>query len=1481
MLKAGGETEKVGNQYEFNIVTLYYAKLLCDEVLYVQSESYDSAIAQGLDIRVLTKDNKIHAIQAKSRNGLDDKWTISKLKQYSVIKNACHHILNGSTFILVSPLSYSLLSDWCRQAKAFNDIEYFEKNIITKTAHQEFQELLAEIKSYWNDSNRNILDFFKFFHIETIPDNKQYIINALSGEAHIIQAEQAYELLDHYPTKHNKIAISVYVSEIRNFLEKNNITFYIIDKPAASNALSDLQNKFINNLKRGLINNNWIERQEYKELRRILNAGNVAIISGNAGTGKSGIIYKLCTDLKSNNSIFLPLSFEVNRPNNNLHEYGKSLGFSTSPIEVLKELANNNPCYLIIDQVDAINWEQKDWNSTFEACCSIVKQCSNIKNMKLVLACRTIDANNILSFWESSAPDLSKCKIELSNLPVHTISSAITAKQFGLLSNDAKKLLTNPRNLKLYTEIIKDKDYVPTNDIIHDFIETKQQELVNKGFNSSEIKELHRFLVNKMRDNESTTLSMHILEEKFSDGIINAYRSAGVIEITHNNLIKFSHQSILDYYLVKDILDEYDKCHDASKILKIYNACPIGYLHLIQHFIEALYGEDDYLAQLDNVLSCKTLRPQIKNIAMRALKTLPSSEATNKLFIKILRNPEYGLKYLPYLLSDDKEFARCFIKQPELKKMLASSSFEDNLNAVNALICADNQYAVDILNKYIGTNASKEVQRQIIFQIDDLASSDNYFAIKIYLLKSNTTQLIHVDWKSIADNNISRLADYISIFLSTNSINYNYIDEIEHDGRLIDAIKTNPSYFYSASQDKIEREFPDTLQYDRISQYDKAHKLASEIFENSLLFVEDRELLTLIFSDKQYYSHSALRCLVHPDKKDGLSIFRVLLDCDFILKNDYRYDRQLLEIICELIKRYAPLLDDNQLKKLENQIISYKSPSLLEFAKVRFEQQKKGYYYPFFEEEQKRFLECLPAAQLSDTSTVYLNYLERKFPEKSYYTWTPERDQVDVYDVVSCIENKWQKFSKKTWHQIMSNPKTGRDDHHRMVKISPGVVAESTLHEFTSTTLMAARTTPEFFADIALSYDDLRTPFIETICLGLSESAQSENSPKNKFVAVFQKYFDITNKRISSGFVRFVRNYKVDTLWIRDKLFEIATQPDKYENETMNVWPSGWDKKLDSLSTHDLDTEKINRVQTNAITCISYILFDDKSLFGKIKSILESCMNSEHPVHLLSALDILYPILNFDKEYAIEKILWIYKKDMRTLASYMSIRILPIIMQFCPNRIYSTLLNAIEANPKGFTYVFNRIVEAYCHCGYYKKLVKRLIKSHYDICLNAAVNIALNTQEQTTATRAMKLIMLLSHSANTESKRIELIERGINNKIADNPKLRKILLNNIKKIKNYSNYNTQIYIANALQKQEHLLSIKEIIITYCAKVINSNSEYRHGFEYTIPLLIRLYTEAKVKKRKILSLKCLNIIDKIYKNHAITKEIIDKYQNFDT
>ena len=122
------------------------------------------------------------------------------------------------------------------------------------------------------------------------------------------------------------------------------------------------------------------------------------------------------------------------------------------------------------------------------------------------------------------------------------------------------------------------------------------------------------------------------------------------------------------------------------------------------------------------------------------------------------------------------------------------------------------------------------------------------------------------------------------------------------------------------------------------------------------------------------------------------------------------------------------------------------------------------------------------------------------------------------------------------------------------------------------------------------------------------------------------------------------------------------------------------------------------------------------------------------------------------------------EKDIRTLASYISIRILPTIMQACPDRLYNILLSAVDANTEDFTYVFNRIIEAYCHCGYYKKLVMRLIESHYDICLNAAVNIALNTQKQATADRAMKLVMLLSRSADTDSKRIGLINRITNKK---------------------------------------------------------------------------------------------------------------------
>ncbi len=240
--KTGGEIEKGGNQYESIVLIYYFAKLLNDDVLFVQSESYESELEQGTDIIIKTHGDSLFVVQAKSRDGIDDVWNISKLKKHSIIKNACCHILSGRDFHLASPLDFTVLKDLCSQSHAFDDFCSFEKFIIKNNPTSKvtffFEKMVKEIKIYFTEESP--LKFFQHFYVDFLPDNRQHIIDNLSSYGKINEPETAFSLLDHYTTKFNKLGQPIFVTEIRNYLKQQNITFFNIDKQASSLTLNDL-----------------------------------------------------------------------------------------------------------------------------------------------------------------------------------------------------------------------------------------------------------------------------------------------------------------------------------------------------------------------------------------------------------------------------------------------------------------------------------------------------------------------------------------------------------------------------------------------------------------------------------------------------------------------------------------------------------------------------------------------------------------------------------------------------------------------------------------------------------------------------------------------------------------------------------------------------------------------------------------------------------------------------------------------------------------------------------------------------------------------------------------------------------------------------------------------------------------------------------------------------------------------------------------
>ncbi|MCM1440014.1 MAG: hypothetical protein NC131_12560 [Roseburia sp.] len=1477
--KTGGEIEKGGNQYESLVLVYYFAKLLNDDILFVQSESYEAELEKGTDIIIKTRDDNIFVVQAKSRDGIDDVWDINKLKKHSIIKNACHHISNGRDFHLVSPLDFTALKDLCKQSQSFDDFRLFEKFIFRDNPKSKvavfFEKIVKEIKT--NFADEDALRFFHHFYVDFLPDYKQFFIDNLASCGKINEAKHAFSLLDHYPTKLNRLGRPIYVTEIHNYLKEHKITFYNINNQAASLTLINLQDKFINNLQRKLINQTWHERNEFNKLNYVLKNQNVAIISGQAGTGKSALIYKLCKELQNANKIFLPLSFEVSKPNNNLYEYGKALGFTASPIEILKNLSNGETCYLIIDQVDAIKWEQTDWNSAFDACCTIVEEISKVPNLKIIFACRTIDADKILKFWNSDAPKLSSCQILLSKLSVDYVKNIVGSQKYERLSNSLREMLRNPNNLKLYTELCAKENYVPTVNLIKDYIDYKQQELIKKGFSESSVFSFLNCLIDELKRTNSTTIYEYKVNENFSSDLINAYCSAGIIEITDNSLIKFTHQSILDYYFAKDLLNSLDSGRSIVKVIRQYNKNPLGNLDVIKQFLESCYNRKNYLDYLENIIFSKQIRMIIKNTAIRALRTLGPNDKTNKLYMKVLRSKQYGMKYLYFLSDGNRNFSSYFIKQKEFNNLLISSDFNDNLHAINLLLQADNVETTKILSDYVSNISDERILRSLIHNIDDIDSCDELFAIKIELLKKTINKSYYIDWSKILSGPSERIKQYLIVFLINDNLDIDNIDATKVGEQIVKAVATDYNYFYKLSKTKVESVFTYELDFDNIAQYDCRKNLYATIFETSLLFISFDELFSLFYSDRKFYKHSALRAILNYDFNYGLKALIKLIKDGYISKQNYFHDRKLLEIICRLISKYANDLPEKQFRVLENQIINYKSPSVIEFAKERFAQRRLGYYYHFCEEEQKRFLECLPQEKLAKKSQNYLVYLSRKFPKNEYYVWVPEMDQATGYTVVSCIAKKWQQFSAKVWHQLMSNPKTGQKERSKMTIDENGQAVEATMFEFCSTINTAVRVKPKTFVELALQFDDLRLPFIEAICEGLYDGNVEGVSPNEICTAeqkllVYKKYFNIENKKILRSFVWFIERNDIMNPWIYERLIEIVKNPDKYEHNDMNTWSSNWNHDMNTLTTRDLDTEKINRIQTCAVNCLANTLFDKKDLPVEIESILSECINSSHPVVLLSTIDILYPIWNFNKDFVVNNMVDIFNKDIRLLSAIKSLNLLQHVIQNYHESFKEIFLTAIKANNKDFENLYRIIIIAYCHYGYYKELVTLLSANFSNLCLTTCTQILINNDSADILERARNVIITIQDFETRSENPKNQMDSIFESKLITDKKNQNLILRAIKSKAFFNDSFSEYRFISSVKESSNLISLKKIIITYVNTLLRARDYISIEIDELIHIIIGLHREAVENKQKALSRKCLNLLDKIYSNFVIVRDI---------
>lgn len=1472
----GGETEKLGNNYEDNVLIYYYGQVMKGNYLAVMSEAFNKDLEQGGDIYLYDYENRVTVVQVKSRNGNKNDWDIKSLIDKNIIKNACHHICNGNKFVLASTLSCAFLQDLIKHAAAFNNYDDFFKAVQTKSTLNDLLALEYEINKYLNE--QDVITFYHNFSLQHYYDNLddfimrfQICVNAMDG------GQKAFQLLRHYAIQKNKLSKKIYSNELWQYLTQNGIRKYIIDEPAASRQIVDLCAEYKDNIKHRLINNRIYPRKEFDVLKDKINDENIVVVHGKAGTGKSGVILHLCNYFDENGILYLPISLDAHLPGNNTYEFGKQLLLNASPVDILSKLGNDRQTYLILDQLDAIRWNVTHATSAFGVCRNLVKEAQYHNNVKIIFACRTIDADKVLHFWDKDPPKLSDCSVEVQMLSEEDIHAIVGDNVYSTISPGVREMLKNINSLSMFLALKENTIIHKSSDIIREYINKKLAEATDTEHSEKELRESIDFLVDKMRINSTQFILTDDFINKYGNTVLERLLLSGLLEKASSK-IKFSHQSILDFYFAQCLAKDYSNKKDIINAIKRYNHTAVKDYEVLKQFFEFIETNDaDYIPLIDAVLFNPMISSFIKHIALESFRTTSHHDAMAiSLALKILTSKEYGKKYAYYIAYGNAAFLHAYVDSDVFANLQQSSLNEDATIVVDFLLLAshdDTQY-LDKLKEYIKLIQDKaDVLTHLFFQIDDKQSSNDHFNLKLDLLNIITLPNAHIDWDNILSLSPDRAGCYIDLLLRRDVEYECRVDWNRNKDLLENVVKSNTSLYCEIAKKYLKANCSEwELGGADIFEFHYTKNLAKHVLLAALKFETNDTIINFLESPHALFNNFALSCIVNKDFAQAINVVNWIIDNNYLSSLDFFYHNHQLALFIDIIVIFVNKLNKERLSMLIEQIKKYRSPHLLEFAKIRIQEHKDGYFYHFFEEEQRLLLCSIPVELLDGATKNYANYLLRKFPQPEYYARMREDPRFIVRSVVSGIDKKCFKFSYKTWKQILTNPKTGQGKHSHEEIDNEGNYVEYGRDDFSRAISMMASARQTLFVKLALNLNKIPRDFIDSICSGLSENA---NNIKQRYptlpdvsvcdvnlrLQVFKKFFDLSNKRFLYSFISFVENTELMDEWIEHKLIEIAKNPQLYETEKMNVWRSGWNNNLSTLSANELETEKINRVQTRAITVLANILFKTKHLNSYMREILEECYNAEHPVLLFSAVDIIYPIWNFDKQFTMDYLIRILEKDIRVIRGRNTCILLDHIVVQHSDLFYRIFNNAINSGDEYLSSIGERIIYYYCFYNTYHDLVASIKKAKPDMVVDCCLKVINDTFEPGKQDRAKKLLLSISEKRLRANYYPRLTDVLLNNKNKEfSHKL-------IKKLKHLPHHEWYMLLSD-INKIPKLYNYRNIIFKLSDIVIAQNNLSSYEAIDFIGILVRLFIELYDKNDYDNYVLCHKKIDLLYDNYTI-------------
>ena len=611
----GGIANKLGNEYERKWAVLKLLDVVADDAKAIQYEGVSEEF-RGFEF-VLHRPSHVEWHQTKI-NAQSGNWTLKDLYAAGVIPAFGRRLSDDADArcIFISQEPARQVQEICLKVRTTNDAQEFQRAGSAKD-----RETFDKLARIWNTDKGTTFEWLRRCEFRT--ESEQSIDEAIAmyGRHMLRGDEDLYAVLSNYLIENLNTRITTedarkWIREVSPFsFRPASLDPTLREKVDAANRL------YLQSYTPFGVAGKRIARDEADTVLAGLQAPNgpsLILLTGEAGSGKSGIVREVMDGLAAN---AVPhLAFRIDR----FLDHGRSdeigtrlLGVDESPVSVLENMASGERSVLVADQIDAVSEISGRTGAVKDALFELVRETRLYGDVRCLLVCRSFDLENDRQYraleerekaQRISVPRLSW---ERDVAPLLEDAGAETEK----LTESQRNLLCLLVNLAVFLEIDDPTfDFATGTALMQKLLYKKTRDLQrdrNVGWN---VQKPLSAMASWMSDKQTLSCPDHVLDA--FDGARDWLLSEGLIVVDRHRLA-FFHEIFFDYFFARLFVSKPESLVSFLKGSEQHLFRRAQVRQVLVYLRDA--ERDRYLRELAGLLSDEGIRAHIKDLAFALL----------------------------------------------------------------------------------------------------------------------------------------------------------------------------------------------------------------------------------------------------------------------------------------------------------------------------------------------------------------------------------------------------------------------------------------------------------------------------------------------------------------------------------------------------------------------------------------------------------------------------------------------------------------------------------------------------------------------------------------------------------------------------------------------------------------------------------------------------------------------------------------------